>query len=225
MARILVVEDEAPLNHLLKGHLNHAGHLVRQAFDGPDALRVAREFGPELVVLDWMLPGLDGLDVCRELRRGSLAPIVMLTARTDESDRVAGLEVGADDYVLKPFSMPELLARVRAILRRVALDRAPAEPGNSLLTVGPLVLDTGAYDGTLGGEPLLLSRREFDVLSLLVRSPGRTFTRDFLLDRAWGADYEGLDRAVDTQMMRLRRKLGDFGQRIEAVWGLGYRFR
>jgi len=119
LLQILVVED---WSELIKGHLKHGGHAVRQAFDGTDALRVAQEFGPELVVLDWMLPGLDRLDVCRELRRRSLAPIVTLTARTEESDRVAGLEVGADDYVLKPFSMPELLARVRALLRQVTGD-------------------------------------------------------------------------------------------------------
>jgi DNA-binding response OmpR family regulator len=225
VAKILLVEDEKGLNNLIRGHLEHAGHAVRQAFDGPDALRAAAEFGPELVVLDWMLPGLDGLAVCAELRRRSLAPIVMMTARTEEADRVAGLEVGADDYVLKPFSMPELLARVRALLRRIALDRAVGEPATGLLALGPLVLDTGAHSATLGGEPVQLTGREFDLLELLVRSPGRTFTREFLLDRLWGADYEGLDRAVDTQMVRLRRKLGDFGQRIEAVWGLGYRLR
>lgn len=225
MARILLVEDEAALNHLIRGHLEHAGHSVRQAFDGHEAVRAAEEFGPDLVVLDWMLPRLDGLAVCRELRRRSLAPIVMLTARTEEADRVRGLEFGADDYVVKPFSMPELVARVRAMLRRVALDRSAAEPSDRLLLLGPLVLDAAAYEATLGGEPLQLSRREFDLLELLVRSPGRTFTRGFLLDRIWGADYDGLDRAVDTQLVRLRRKLGDFGQRIEAVWGLGYRFR
>ncbi len=225
MAKILLVEDEPGLNNLIRGHLEHSGHAVRQAFDGRDALRAAAEFCPELVILDWMLPGLDGLTVCAELRRRSLAPIVMLTARTEEADRVAGLEVGADDYVLKPFSMPELLARVRAMLRRTALDRAVGDPATGLLSVGPLVLDTGAHSANVGGEAVQLTRREFDLLELLVRSPGRTFTREFLLDRVWGADYEGLDRAVDTQMVRLRRKLGDFGRRIEAVWGLGYRLR
>jgi DNA-binding response OmpR family regulator len=220
-----VVEDERGLNDLIRGHLERAGHKVGQATDGNEALMVAARLQPELVVLDWMLPGLDGMAVCRELRRRSLAPIVMLTARTEEADRVAGLEAGADDYVVKPFSMPELMARVRAMLRRVALDRASAEPQDGLLVVGPLVLDAGARTATLGGEPLQLSRRELDLLEMLIRNPGRTFTRDYLLDRVWGADYEGLDRAVDTQMVRLRRRLGEFGQRIEAVWGLGYRFR
>jgi DNA-binding response OmpR family regulator len=227
MARVLVVEDEVALNDLVRAHLERAGHTVRQAHDGPSALRAAAEFGPELVVLDWMLPGLDGLTVCRELRRRSLAPIIMLTARRDEADRVTGLEVGADDYVVKPFSPVELVARVRAMLRRVALDRAAARPadGTTPLVCGSLVLDPAALTATVAGEPVTLSRREFELLSLMLRHPGRTFTRDFLIDRVWGADYEGLDRAVDTQMVRLRRKLGSFGQQIEAVWGMGYRLR
>jgi DNA-binding response OmpR family regulator len=227
MARVLVVEDEVGLNDLIRAHLEQAGHAVRQAHDGRQALAAAGEFGPDIVVLDWMLPGLDGLAVCRELRRRYLVPIIMLTARHEESDRVAGLEVGADDYVVKPFSLPELVARVRAMLRRVALDRAglAGDDRSGLLVAGPLVLDPAAFAASLAGEPLPLSRREFDVLALLVGHPGRTFTRDFLIDRAWGPDYEGLERAVDTQMVRLRRKLGDFGQQIEAVWGLGYRFR
>jgi DNA-binding response OmpR family regulator len=227
VARVLVVEDEVALNDLVRAHLQQAGHAVRQAYDGPSALRAAAEFAPELVVLDWMLPGLDGLTVCRELRRRSLAPIIMLTARRDEADRVTGLEVGADDYVVKPFSPLELVARVRAMLRRVALDRAATQSpdGAGPLACGALVLDPAALTATVAGEPVTLSRREFELLSLLLRHPGRTFTRDFLIDRVWGADYEGLDRAVDTQMVRLRRKLGSFGNHIEAVWGLGYRLR
>ena len=222
---MLVVEDEVSLNDLVRAHLERAGHCVRQAHDGHSALRIAGEFAPELVVLDWMLPGLDGLAVCRELRRRSLAPIIMLTARQDEIDRVTGLEVGADDYVVKPFSPLELVARVRAMLRRVALDRAAGEPGSGPLVCGALVLDPVTLTATLGGEPLALSRRELELLALLLRHPGRTFTRDFLIDRVWGPDYEGLDRAVDTLMARLRRKLGAFGRHIEAVWGLGYRLR
>jgi DNA-binding response OmpR family regulator len=225
MARVLVIEDEAGMNDLVRAHLEQAGHTVRQALDGPAALRAAGEFAPDVVVLDWMLPGMDGLAVCRELRRRSLAPIIMLTARHAEADRVTGLEGGADDYLVKPFSMAELLARVRALLRRVALDRAASDPETGLLVSGALVLDPAGLTATLAGEPLPLSRRELDLLVLLLSHPGRTFTRDFLIDRAWGADYGGNDRAVDTQIVRLRRKLGDVGPQIEAVWGLGYRFR
>jgi DNA-binding response OmpR family regulator len=226
VARVLVVEDEVGLCDLLRAHLEGDGHEVHQAFDGAAALRLAAEVSPQLVVLDWMLPKLDGLSVCRELRRTRLMPIIMLTARDDEGDRVMGLEVGADDYVVKPFSIRELVARVRAMLRRVALDSAAVAPVGepSAIVHGPLVIDPTGHQATLGGVALDLTRRELDMLVLFGRHPGRTFTRDFLLDRVWGPDYEGLDRAVDTAIVRLRRKLGDFGQRIEAVWGVGYRF-
>jgi DNA-binding response OmpR family regulator len=225
VARVLVVEDEVGLCDLVRAHLEGDGHEVHQAFDGAEALRLAAEVSPHLVVLDWMLPKLDGLSVCRELRRTRLMPIIMLTARDAEGDRVLGLEVGADDYVVKPFSIRELVARVRAMLRRVALDSAAvASAGDpSAIVHGPLVIDPVGHVATLGGVALDLTRRELDMLVLFGRHPGRTFTRDFLLDRVWGPDYEGLDRAVDTAIVRLRRKLGDFGQRIEAVWGVGYR--
>ncbi|MDQ6773742.1 MAG: response regulator transcription factor [Candidatus Dormibacteraeota bacterium] len=225
MARVLVVEDEVGLNGLIRDHLRQDGHEVAQAFDGRDALRQAAQAGPDLVVLDWMLPGLDGLAVCRELRRTRLMPIIMLTARDDEADRVAGLEVGADDYVVKPFSIAELVARVRAMLRRVALDGTEAIDGDAPVVWEQLVIEPGTHRASIAGRALELSGREMELLTLFVRNPGRTFTRDFLLDRVWGPDYDGLDRAVDTQIVRLRRKIGDLGDRIEAVWGVGYRFR
>ena len=226
VARVLVVEDEVGLCNLVRAHLEQDGHEVHQAFDGAAALRLAAEVSPQLVVLDWMLPKLDGLSVCRELRRTRLMPIIMLTARDEESDRVMGLEVGADDYVVKPFSIRELVARVRAMLRRVAMDAAAATPAGETgpIVRGPLTVDPEAHLATLAGVPLDLTRRELEMLELFARHPGRTFTRDFLLDRVWGPDYEGLDRAVDTAIVRLRRKLGAFGQQIEAVWGVGYRF-
>jgi DNA-binding response OmpR family regulator len=227
MARVLVVEDERSLCDLLRDHLRREGHDVTQAYDGAEAVRAATRAQPELVILDWMLPAKDGLAVCRELRRSSLAPIIMLTARDGESDRVEGLEAGADDYVVKPFSVPELLARVRAVLRRIALDTANVAPGgrDGLIVTGPLIVDPSAYTATLGGSRLDLTRRELELLRMLAGNPGRTFTREFLLDQVWGSDYEGLDRAVDTQMARLRRKLGGFGRHIESVWGVGYRYR
>ena len=226
MARILIVEDEVPLSDLVRSHLEKEGHAVDQAFDGNTALSSADRVRPDLVILDWMLPGLDGLTVCRELRRKHLMPILMLTARGDVADRVTGLEVGADDYLGKPFSIVELAARVASLLRRVALDTAstsadPAQP----LTFATLVLDLPGHRATLAGKSLDLSRRETDLLELLLRHPGRTFSRDFLLERLWGPDFDGLDRAVDTQMVRLRRKLGDLGVCMETVWGVGYRFR
>jgi DNA-binding response OmpR family regulator len=228
VAKVLLVEDERGLSDLIRSHLERDGHSVEQAVDGLQAIEATGQFAPDLLIIDWMLPGLDGLSVCREIRRRHLAPIIMLTARDAEADRVSGLEAGADDYVVKPFSVPELMARVRALLRRIALDRAAVslagdQPG--VVTNGPLVVDEAAHTATLGGSALPLTRRELAILALLARHPGRTFTREFLLDHVWGDDYDGLDRAVDTQMVRLRRKLGDFGQRIEAVWGVGYRFR
>lgn len=228
MAAVLLVEDEHGLAALIRSHLEQDGHSVTQAFDGIQAIELARESSPDLLILDWMLPGLDGLSVCRAIRRRQLMPILMLTARDAEADRVNGLEAGADDYVVKPFSIPELRARVRAMLRRVSLDTAAAEhpsgaPG--IVRIGPLVIDETAHLATLHGSALHLTRRELAILSMLAKSPGRTFTREYLLDHVWGDDYDGLDRAVDTQMVRLRRKLGDFGQCIEAVWGVGYRFR
>lgn len=226
MAAVLLVEDERGLSALIRSHLEQDGHAVTQAFDGAQAIELARESSPDLVILDWMLPGLDGLSVCREIRRRQLMPILMLTARDAEADRVNGLEAGADDYVVKPFSIPELRARVRAMLRRVSLDAAERSSGGpGIVRTGPLVIDETAHLATLGGSALHLTRRELAILSMLAKSPGRTFTREYLLDTVWGDDYDGLDRAVDTQIVRLRRKLGDFGQRIEAVWGVGYRFR
>lgn len=235
MAVILVVEDEVALCDVLRANLEAEGHEVAQAFDGHTALTLVEERHPQLVVLDWMLPGLDGLTVCRRIRERRLMPIVMLTARAAEADRVLGLEVGADDYVVKPFSMAELLARIRASLRRVALDEqwlAGPEGLEGLerltdtraLTVGPLRVDVLARQAALDGAPLDLTPKEFDLLRLLAAHPQRAFSRRFLLERLWADDYEGLDRTVDAHVTRLRRKLGPFGERIVTVWGVGYRF-
>lgn len=226
MGQILVVEDEVALSDLIRSHLEKEGHRVEQAFDGRQALAAADHGRPDLVILDWMLPGMDGIAVCRELRRKHLMPILMLTARGAVADRVTGLQVGADDYLGKPFSIVELSARVASLLRRVAIDSAAATSDSGVpITFGPLVLDLSANRATLAGSMLDLSRREMDLLELLLRHPGRTFSREFLLERLWGSDFEGLDRAVDTQIVRLRRKLGDLGACIETVWGIGYRFR
>jgi DNA-binding response OmpR family regulator len=224
VAKILIVEDEAALSDLIRSHLENEGHQIEQAGEGRQALAVADKARPDLVILDWMLPGLDGLAVCRELRRKHLMPILMLTARGEVADRVTGLQVGADDYLGKPFSIVELSARVASLLRRVALDSATADSSQPI-TFGSLVIDPVGHRATLAGIDIDLSRREMDLLELLFQHPGRTFSREFLLERLWGGDFEGLDRAVDTQMVRLRRKLGDLGPCIETVWGVGYRFR
>ena len=228
MALVLVVEDEVDINNLVRDHLKADGHEVDQAFDGRTALALVQRRPPDLVILDWMLPDLDGLVVCRRLREEYLMPIIMLTARTEEVDRVLGLEVGADDYVPKPFSMRELLARARAALRRVALESRRSSTvvpsGPAPITQGPLRIEVAAHTATLDGKPLRLTPKEYELLVLFATHPGRAFSRDFLLERIWDQDFEGFDRAVDTHIRRLRAKLGPFGDSIATVWGVGYRF-
>jgi len=228
MALVLVVEDEVDINNLVRDHLQADGHEVDQAFDGRTALALVQRRPPDLVILDWMLPDLDGLVVCRRLREEYLMPIIMLTARTEEVDRVLGLEVGADDYVPKPFSMRELLARARAALRRVALESRRSSTvvpsGPAPITQGPLRIEVAAHTATLDGKPLRLTPKEYELLVLFATHPGRAFSRDFLLERIWDQDFEGFDRAVDTHIRRLRAKLGPFGDSIATVWGVGYRF-
>ncbi len=227
MSTILIVEDERDLSSLIRRHLEEGGHQVLQAFNGPSAVQYGTQEHPDLIILDWMLPGLDGLEVCRRIRRESIAPILMLTARSEEIDRVLGLEVGADDYLTKPFSIRELLARVHALLRRVELDQAAGQPGETaspVIKAGPLQVDPSAHVVTVEGRPVELAPKEFDLLELLVRHPGRAFSRDYLVEKVWGYDANGSDRTVDTHVLRLRKKLGPVGDRIETVWGLGYRF-
>ena len=227
MASILVVEDESAMNDLIRAELEAEGHVVRQAHDGPAALRLVREQVPQLVILDWMLPGLDGLSVCRQLRQEYLMPIIMLTARSEEVDRVLGLEVGADDYLVKPFGVRELLARARAALRRVELEARRAQPAGAVeeaLVFGPLRVEPASHRATLNGTELALTPKEFELLHLFAANPGRAFNREFLIERVWGGEYEGFDRAVDNHIRRLRQKLGDFGEKIATVWGVGYRF-
>jgi DNA-binding response OmpR family regulator len=184
---------------------------------------------PDLVILDWMLPGLDGLEVLRRLRQTSPVPVLMLTARGEEMDRVVGLEVGADDYLTKPFSMRELLARVRALLRRMShvqqiLDQDRQRDTETVRYAG-LRLEPDGFRASLDGTPLELTRTEFELLHLLLRNPGRAFSRSYLLDAVWGEHYVTGDRSVDNSILRLRRKLGALGDQIETVWGVGYRLR
>ena len=227
MASILVVEDELAINDLIRAELEAEGHVVRQAHDGPTALRLVEEEAPQLVILDWMLPGLDGLTVCRRLRQNHLMPIIMLTARSEEVDRVLGLEVGADDYLVKPFGVRELLARTRAALRRVELEakRGLGGPDEEQAIVhGRLRVEPGSHRAAVDGVELALTPKEFDLLLLFVANPGRAFNREFLIEKIWGGDFEGFDRAVDNHIRRLRQKLGEAGEKIATVWGVGYRF-
>ena len=227
MASILLVEDEVDLNNVIRRELEAEGHSVVQAMDGPSALARVAEDVPDLVILDWMLPGLDGLSVCRQLRHDHLMPIIMLTARDAEVDRVLGLEVGADDYLVKPFAMRELLARARAQLRRVDLDarRSLAVAATALPAAeGRLVMDEDGHQATLDGVDLALTPKEFELLMLFTSNAGRAFNREYLIERIWGGDYDGFDRAVDNHIRRLRQKLGPYGEKIVTLWGIGYRF-
>ena len=223
MSTVLIVEDEHELAALIRRQLEGEGYRAIVAHDGQTALLLAAQAAPDLVILDWMLPGLDGLTICRRLRERSAVPIMMLTARADEADRVLGLEVGADDYLTKPFSLRELMARVRAIFRRVELERRDQDEPRAPINLGQMHLDPIARRVMVDNEPVELTVKEYDLLLLLARHPGRSFSRSYLLDHIWGDEYEGGDRTVDTHIVRLRRKLGDVGERIVTVWGVGYR--
>lgn len=229
MARVLVVEDADELAELLLRELSSDGHQVLRAEDGERALTLYDDERPDVVVLDWMLPRMDGIAVLRQIRRRGHTPVLMLTARGEEVDRVLGLEVGADDYLTKPFGVREFLARVRALLRReetlrqaLLADRAaaPAE-----LVYGDLRLDPTGREVTLAGQLIDLTPTEFDLLQLLMRSPGRTFSRTYLLETVWAEHLLGGDRAVDNAVLRLRKKLGPLRDGIETVWSVGYRLK
>ena len=222
---ILVVEDDPGTQEIVEMYLRRDGHKVVTAQDGIEGLRLAKEAHPNLVVLDLMLPGLDGLEVCRALRAESEVPVVMLTARVEEEDRLAGLDMGADDYLTKPFSPRELAARVRAVLRRTAgdaLEQGPAE-----LACGGVRMDLKHHAVYANGAQITLTPTEFRLLAMLIREPGRIFTREQIIDRVFGYDFDGFDRTVDAHVSNLRRKLGASGKsssNIHTVYGVGYRF-
>jgi DNA-binding response OmpR family regulator len=222
--RILVVDDEPSVTDLLAYNLRKAHYDVSIAADGREALRLAGEFKPDLVLLDLMIPEVDGLDVCRELRKTSNVPVIMITARGEEIDRVIGLELGADDYVTKPFSVRELMARVKAVLRRVQNEN----PGSAMIIsgAGNLRMDVERRLVTVADTAVELTRLEFDLLHRLLINPGHILTRERLLEQAWGYDYVGDTRAVDSAVKRLRAKLRAASPEadcIESVRGLGYR--
>lgn len=232
MGCILVVEDEVDLNDLIARQLRQEGHEVHQVYDGQAAVTTVEAAATrfDLVILDWMLPKLDGLTVARRIRERHVVPIMMLTARGEETDIVLGLEVGADDYLTKPFRIRELLARVRAILRRVELDNtvaaAPApEVQTSDIVIGPVSVNLDMRVARIDREELELTPKEFDLLTMFVQHPGRAFSRDYLLERVWGDDVFVTDRTVDTHVQRLRKKLGDHADLIRTVWGIGYKLQ
>jgi two-component system alkaline phosphatase synthesis response regulator PhoP len=220
--KVLVVDDDAKTVELVKLYLNRDGYRVLTAYDGTEALRLARESHPDLIVLDLMLPGMDGFEVCRTLRDESDVPIVMLTARTTDEDKLAGLGLGADDYVSKPFSPRELAARVRAVLRRLPGERGPVE-----IKRGELVLNFLKQEASIAGRYLNLTPVEFKLLGVLVKEPGRVFSRTELVEKALGYDYKGFDRTIDVHILNLRRKLETDSRHpkyIKTAYGSGYKF-
>ncbi len=219
--RILLVEDERPIVESLRYALEKEGYDVTEASDGSEALELARKTPPDLVLLDIMLPGMSGFEVCRILRKDSPVPILILTARTDESDRIVGLDLGADDYITKPFSVREVLARVRAALRRSQSGPPTAE----VLHAANVAMDLARHEVRVGDQPLRLPLRQFEVLRAFLANPGRVLTRAALLEQAWGHDFYGEDRTVDVHIRWLRKTLQEAGAEvaIQTVRGLGYK--
>lgn len=229
--KILVVEDEPTLQETLSYNLTRQGYQVKTAGDGQKAVEEARQFAPDLIVLDIMLPVLDGFEVCRIVRQEMAVPILMLTARDDEIDRVIGLEIGADDYLTKPFSMREFLARVKALLRRVRLDRAEMksspEEKKEILDLGDLLIDITRREVSLAGDILQLKPKEYELLVFLARNQGKVLSREIILERVWGWDFSGGSRTVDVHVRWLREKIEQDPAkpiRIITVRGGGYRF-
>ena len=221
--KVLVVDDEREIVKILRAYLEEAGFSVVTAADGQEALTMFRHEKPALVVLDWMLPKISGIDVCRALRKESEVPIIMLTARVEETDKLIGLELGADDYVTKPFSPRELVARVRAVLRRAEGGEVQPE----LLEAGDIRLNTASRAVLVRGEKMELTPTEFDLLALFMQSPGRVFTRMQLLDKVQGYAYEGYERTIDVHIKNLRQKIEESPskpRRIVTVYGVGYKF-
>ncbi len=219
--RVLVVDDDVKTVELVKLYLNRDGYRVLTAYDGVEALRLAQESLPDLIVLDIMLPGLDGLEVCRTLRAESDVPIIMLTAKTTDQDKLTGLDLGADDYVTKPFSPRELAARVRAVLRRLPGERGPAEIKHDELAVNFV-----KHEASLADRPLNLTPVEFKLLGVLAKEPGRVFSRAQLIEKALGYDFDGFDRTIDVHILNLRRKLEPDPNRpryIKTVYATGYK--
>jgi two-component system alkaline phosphatase synthesis response regulator PhoP len=220
--KILIVEDELRIVRTLRLYLEKAGFSTLAIHDGRQVIPAFRQERPALIVLDLNLPGRDGIDVCRALRRESDVPIIMLTARSDEADRLIGLELGADDYVVKPFSPREVVARVRAVLRRASGEVQESE----VLQAGQLRVDLAGYRAWLGDEPLDLTQSEFEILATLTRNAGRVLTRGQLLDETQGIAYEGYERSIDQHVKNLRRKMRqaqDSADLIQTVYGVGYR--
>ncbi len=224
MPRVLLIEDEIGLGEALEYQLAKEGYEVSRRTDGAEGLEHFKNAGADLVILDLMLPGLSGEEICKEIRKTSAVPIIMLTARDTEIDKVVGLELGADDYVTKPFSTRELIARIRAVLRRSVSEGMGSD---GVLEAGGIRLDADRFEVTIRGEDVHLPRKEFELLELLMQNPGRVLTRDMLIDRIWGSDYFGDTRTLDVHIKRLRAKCEEDPKdpkHLVTIRGLGYKF-
>ncbi len=219
--KILIVEDEANIRELLRLYLEREGYTVLEAENGVEGIKKWKSDKPDMLLLDVMMPVMDGYEVCKEIRAESDVPIIMLTAKGETADRVSGLEMGADDYIVKPLEMPEVIARVRAVFRRIAPDDAPEK-----LSFDNLVIDKQAYDLVIKGKRVDAPPKEIELLYFLASSPNRVFTRAQLLDEVWGFDYFGDTRTVDVHVKRLREKLEGVSDKweLKTVWGVGYKF-
>ena len=225
--KILIVDDDENIANLISLYLTKECYETRIEHDGQSALDAFKEYAPNLILLDIMLPGLDGYEVCREIRRESKVPIIMLSAKTEVFDKVLGLELGADDYIIKPFDSKELVARVKAVLRRYTEAPAPVEkkPDEKRVEYKDLIINLSNYEVIYMGKPVEMTPREIELLYFLASSPNQVFTREQLLDHIWGYEYAGDTRTVDVHIKRIREKIADTDQwSIGTVWSVGYRF-
>ena len=225
--KILIVDDDENIANLISLYLTKECYKTRIEHDGQSALDAFKEYAPNLILLDIMLPGLDGYEVCREIRRESKVPIIMLSAKTEVFDKVLGLELGADDYIIKPFDSKELVARVKAVLRRYTEAPAPVEkkPDEKRVEYKDLIINLSNYEVIYKGKPVEMTPREIELLYFLASSPNQVFTREQLLDHIWGYEYAGDTRTVDVHIKRIREKIADTDQwSIGTVWSVGYRF-
>ena len=223
MAQVLIADDNPQIADVLKEYLKQEGHIAYIARDGEEALRMFERIRPDALLLDVMMPRLDGFAVCREIRKQSMVPIIMITARGEDFEKIMGLDIGADDYIVKPFSPSEVMARLRAVLRR--LERA-GQAQEQAVSVGNLRVDLSSYQAQAAGRDLMLTKKEIEILYTLASHKGRVFTREALLSSLWGYDYLGDTRTVDSHIKRLRQKLeaaGASGFDIRAIWGVGYK--
>ncbi len=229
MKTVLIIEDERNLSNIIKKHLKQEGYSVLQEFDGQKGLLTAKQQNPDLIILDIMLPVMDGLEVCKQIRTESTTPILMLTAKTEEIDRIIGLELGADDYLTKPFSIRELLARIKAIFRRIEMVKKQSQlVQTEIIEIQDLYIHTADRVVKVSGRAVDLTVMEFDLLYLLASHPGRVFNRDYLLEHVWGYECTSYERSVDNCILNLRKKLGKDSKAasgIITVWGMGYKFK